>query len=168
MLKDAPIHNPDINIFVPLHCLSEGGGTAWNTPRRAPKGQNACLERHRESCGSLLFIKHPNPRQMKIKMLNKHGRNAVQGELVNALLHAKKPVRIDKLFVSFEVDEWHTFLSLLWMAYAAASRQSDGEAMRSRYRVSIIMEDGRMFHTDVWFDGSSIRYVSLSDYVRLY
>lgn len=89
---------------------------------------------------------------MKIKMMNKHGRNAVQSALVDALLSARKPVQIEKLFIRFEVDEWRTFLSLLWLAYAAASRQSDGEAMRQRYRVSLIDAKGREWHTDVWFD----------------
>lgn len=132
-------------------------------PRRAPKGQNACQERHRESCGSLLYINHLKPWQMKIKMLNKHGRNAVQNALVDALLSARKPIQIEKLFIRFDVDEWRTFLSLLWLAYAAASRQSDGESMRSRYRVSLTMENGREYHTDVWYDEDEkcIRYVSL-------
>ena len=100
---------------------------------------------------------------MKIKMLNKHGRNAVQNALVDALMSARKPVQIEKLFIRFDVDEWRTFLSLLWLAYAAASRQSDGEAMRSRYRVSLTMENGKEYHTDVWFDEEEkcIRYVSL-------
>lgn len=100
---------------------------------------------------------------MKIKMLNKHGRNAVQNALVDALLSARKPVQIEKLFIRFDVDEWRTFLSLLWLAYAAASRQSDGESMRQRYRVSITMENGREYHTDVWFDEEErcIRYASL-------
>lgn len=100
---------------------------------------------------------------MKIKMLNKNGRNAVQNALVDALLSARKPVQIEKLFIHFEVDEWRTFLSLLWLAYAAASRQSDGVSMRSRYRVSVTMTDGREYHTDVWFDEEErcIRYASL-------
>ncbi len=100
---------------------------------------------------------------MKIKMLNKHGRNAVQNALVKALLSAHKQVKIEKLFISFDVDEWHTFLSLLWLAYAAASRQSDGDSMSSRYRVSVTMANGREYHTDVWFDGEEkcIRYVCL-------
>lgn len=100
---------------------------------------------------------------MIIKMMNKHGRNAVQNALVDALLSARKPIQIEKLFIRFHVDEWRTFLSLLWLAYAAASRQSDGEAMRSRYRVSILMENDKVYHTDVWFDEEErcIRYVSL-------
>lgn len=100
---------------------------------------------------------------MKIKMLNKHGRNAVQNALVDALLSARKPVQIEKLFIRFDVDEWHTFLSLLWLAYAAASRQSDGDSVRSRYRVSVAMADGREYHTDVWFDEEErcLRYASL-------
>ena len=101
---------------------------------------------------------------MKIKMLNKHGRNAVQNALVGALLSARKPIQIEKLFIRFDVDEWRTFLSLLWLAYAAASRQSDGDSMRSRYRVSLTMENGKEYQTDVWFDEEErcIRYVSLS------
>lgn len=100
---------------------------------------------------------------MKIKMLNKHGRNAVQNELVSALLSARKPVQIEHLFIRFDVDEWRTFLSLLWLAYAAASRLSDGVAMRSRYRVSLTMENGKEYNTDVWFDEDEkcIRYASL-------
>lgn len=100
---------------------------------------------------------------MKIKMLNKHGRNAVQNALVDALLSARKPIQIEKLFIRFDVDEWRTFLSLLWLAYAAASRQSDGDAMRSRYRVSLTMENGKEYHTDVWFDEEErcIRYACL-------
>lgn len=96
-------------------------------------------------------------------MLNKHGRNAVQNSLVDALLSARKPVQIEKLFIRFDVDEWRTFLSLLWLAYAAASRQSDGESMRSRYRVSLTMENGKEYHTDVWFDEEEncIRYLSI-------
>ena len=95
--------------------------------------------------------------------MNKHGQNAVQNALVAALLSARKPVQIEKLFISFDVNEWRTFLSMLWLAYAAASRQSDGDAMRSRYRVSVTMEHGKMYHTDVWFDEDEkcIRYVSI-------
>lgn len=100
---------------------------------------------------------------MKIKMLNKHGRNAVQTALMDALLSARKPIQIDKLFIRFDVDEWRTFLSMLWLAYAAASRQSDGEAMRSRYRVSLTDSKGHEWHTDVWYDEEEncIRYASL-------
>lgn len=100
---------------------------------------------------------------MRIKMLNKHGRNAVQNALMDALLSAHKPVKIEKLFISFDVDEWRSFLALLWLAYAAASRQSDGEAMRSRYRVSLTDAKGNVWHTDVWFDveDKSIRYASI-------
>lgn len=100
---------------------------------------------------------------MKIKMLNKHGSNAVQNALVDAILSARKPIQIEHLFISFDVDEWRTFLSLLWLAYAAASRLSDGESMRSRYRVSITMGNGKEYHTDVWYDEEEkcIRYASL-------
>lgn len=96
-------------------------------------------------------------------MLNKHGRNAVQNALVDALLSARKPVQIEKLFIRFDVDEWRTFLSMLWLAYAAASRQSDGEAMRQRYRVSLTDAKDQEWHTDVWFDQEEgcIRYASL-------
>lgn len=100
---------------------------------------------------------------MKIKMLNKHGRNAVQNALVDAILSARKTIQIEKLFIRFDVDEWRTFLALLWLAYAAASRQSDGESMRQRYRVSLTMENGKEYHTDVWFDQEEkcIHYASL-------
>lgn len=100
---------------------------------------------------------------MRIKMLNKHGRNAVQNALVNALLKSRKRVQLEKLFVTFDVDEWRTFLSLLWLAYSVASRQSDGEAMRQRYRVSITTADGKVWHTDVWYDitDNSIHYANL-------
>lgn len=96
-------------------------------------------------------------------MLNKHGRNAVQNALVDALLSARKPIQIEKCIISFDVDEWRTFLSLMWLAYAAASRQSDGESMRQRYHVSLTDAKGRVWHTDVWFDEDEkcIRYVSL-------
>lgn len=100
---------------------------------------------------------------MKIKMMNKHGRNAVQNALVDALLSARKPIQIEELFIRFDVDEWRTFLSLLWLAYAAASRQSDGESMRQRYRVSLTDAKGREWHTDVWYDEEErcIRYAGL-------
>ena len=96
-------------------------------------------------------------------MLNKHGRNAVQNALVDALLSAHKPVQVEQLFIRFDVDEWRSFLALLWLAYAAASRKSDGEAMRQRYRVSLTDAKGNVWHTDVWFDeeDKSIRYASL-------
>ena len=96
-------------------------------------------------------------------MLNKHGSNAVQNALVDAILSARKPIQIEHLFIRFDVDEWRTFLSLLWLAYAAASRLSDGESMRSRYRVSITMGNCKEYHTDVWYDEEEkcIRYASL-------
>lgn len=100
---------------------------------------------------------------MKIKMLNKHGRNAVQNAIVEALLAARKPIQIEQLFIRFEVEDWTMFLSMLWLAYAAASCKSDGEAMRSKYRVSVTMGNGKEYHTDVWYDEEErcIRYVSL-------
>lgn len=96
-------------------------------------------------------------------MLNKHGRNAVQNALADALLAARKPIFIDKLFIRFDVDEWRTFLSMLWLAYAAASKQSDGESMRQRYRVTMTDDKGREWHTDVWYDEDEncIKYASL-------
>ena len=97
---------------------------------------------------------------MKIKMMNKHGRNAVQNAIVEALLAAHKPIQIEQLFIRFEVDEWDMFLSILWLAYAAASYQSDGDSMRQRYNVSVKDDKGNEWHTVVWYDEEEkcIRY----------
>lgn len=74
---------------------------------------------------------------------------AVEREFI---LHAKQPT-VSAIRISVVVDEFTQFLSYLYRAYAALSRQSYGEAMR----IGITCEvNGRKFNVKV--EDGGLRY----------
>lgn len=65
--------------------------------------------------------------------------------------------------ISFTVDEWSSFLNIMWHAFADCSRISDSSSMTKVYNVSVQLEDGRFYSTRLWYDSecNGLRYVSL-------
>lgn len=100
---------------------------------------------------------------MKVQIMNGgHGREVNACIMAKALL-AGKTLHVLQPLVDFDVDDWHEFLSIVWRAYADCSRDSRGCGIKMRIPVAVRLEDGRMYHTEVWYDeySKSLRYVSL-------
>lgn len=100
---------------------------------------------------------------MTIEILNGgYGREMNAGIMASALqqgcvLHGNHP------FVTFNVPDWHFFCSLVYHVYCEFSKDWRGKYISERIQVSVYMEDGRVFHTQVWCDieNKCLRYVSL-------
>ena len=91
-----------------------------------------------------------------------NGREINAGIMASALLQGCTLRRIHP-FVFFDVPDWHFFCSLVYHTYCEFSKGSRGQCMSERMPVTVILEDGRSFDTQVWCDveNRSLRYVSL-------
>lgn len=94
--------------------------------------------------------------------------NGGRGREINAAIMAQALLAGCKLyatnpFVRFRVAEWTDFLRIVWRAYCECSRDGRGALMSEKMPVNIIMEDGRVFNTKVWYDEDErcLKYVSL-------
>lgn len=94
--------------------------------------------------------------------------NGGRGREINAAIMAQALISGYKLysnnpFVRFRVEEWDEFIHIVWLAYFACSHDGRGSLMSEKLSVGITMEDGRNFHTQVWYDEDDrcLRYVSL-------
>lgn len=100
---------------------------------------------------------------MTIQILDGRGDRVVQASVMaEALLRHKKLV-MRPPFVSFEVEDWHEFLGMMWRVCGDLTRDSRGAFLRMRMPVVIIQPSGKSYHTSVWFDETTkgLRYVSL-------
>ena len=100
---------------------------------------------------------------MTIEILNGGcGREMNAGIMASALLQGCS-LHVSNPFVSFDVRDWHFFCSLVYHVYCEFSRDSRGKYISERVPVSVYMENGRVFHTQVWCDveNKCLRYVSL-------
>lgn len=66
-------------------------------------------------------------------------------------------------WVYFYIFEWSKFLHIVWMAFSEYSRTNTLSSKNSKIPVKVMTDDGREFHTEVWFDDEykGLRYVSL-------
>lgn len=94
--------------------------------------------------------------------------NGGRGREINAAIMAQALLSGYKLFASnpfvrFRVSEWVEFIHIVWLAYFACSHDGRGTIMSQRVPVHVILEDGREFDTQVWYDDDDrcLRYVSL-------
>lgn len=100
---------------------------------------------------------------MTIEILNGGcGREINAGIMASALLQGCT-LHVNSPFVRFNVPDWHFFCSLVYHVYCEFSRDWRGCFISKRLWVEVILEDGRIFHTEVWCDveNRSLRYVSL-------
>ena len=94
--------------------------------------------------------------------------NGGRGREINAAIMAQALISGCKLyasnpFVRFRVSEWSEFLHIVWRAYCECSRDGRGSLMSQRMPVHVILDDGREFDTQVWYDEDErcLKYVSL-------
>lgn len=100
---------------------------------------------------------------MTIKMLNGGaGREVNAGIMASALLEGCT-LRGQHPLIYFDVPDWQFFCSLVYHTYCRFSRDYRGAFITKRVGVTVIMPDGREFHTYVWYDEETkgLRYVSL-------
>ena len=100
---------------------------------------------------------------MTIEILNGgYGREINAGIMARALLQGCTLNGNDP-FVRFDVPDWQFFCSLVYHTYCEFSKDYRGHCISERMPVTVIMEDGRSFHTLVWCDveNKCLRYVSL-------
>lgn len=100
---------------------------------------------------------------MKISLNYENGSNGVVRAAISFALDCNLAVTLRWGCVSFIVDEWSSFLRIMWLAYADCSRFSDSYSMTKVYNVSVQLENGRFYSTRLWYDSEykGLRYVSL-------
>lgn len=100
---------------------------------------------------------------MTIEILDGRGDRVVQASVMAEALLKGKKLTMRPPFVSFEVEDWHEFLGMMWHVCSELTRDSRGAFLRRRMPVVIIQPSGRMCRTAVWFDETvkGLRYVSL-------
>lgn len=100
---------------------------------------------------------------MIIQILDGRGDHVVQASVMAVALLKGKMLTMRPPFVSFEVEDWHEFLGMMWHVCSELTRDSRGAFLRRRMPVAIIQPSGKTYRTEVWFDETvkSLRYVSL-------
>lgn len=100
---------------------------------------------------------------MTIKILDGRGDHVVQASVMAEALLKGKKLTVRPPFVSFEVEDWHEFLGMMWSVCSDLTRDSRGTFLSRRMPVVIIQPSGKTYRTEVWFDETSkgLRYVSL-------
>ena len=100
---------------------------------------------------------------MTIKILNGgRGREVNASIMAHALLGGCS-LKVDNLFVYFEVERWRDFCSFAYHAYCELSRDSRGVQISKRIEVDVEVNPGLWYHTQVWCDVENrcLRYASL-------
>lgn len=87
---------------------------------------------------------------------------AFSSAIMASALQSGCVLRVHHPYVSISVDEWSTFLHIVWKACAVCSRDSRGQLISKRLPVTINFK-GQAYYTCVWYDAESggLRYVSL-------
>lgn len=100
---------------------------------------------------------------MTIQILDGRGDHVVQASVMAEALLKGKTLTMRPPFVSFEVEDWHEFLGMMWHVCSELTRDSRGAFLRRRMPVAIIQPSGKTYRTEVWFDETvkGLRYVSL-------
>lgn len=101
---------------------------------------------------------------MKIRIL-RWGQNApLRAAIATAVLECGYMVTIKHPWLFFEMPDWQSFLTCFLSAASACSRDWRGRYVHDKVHVEVIMDDGRMFGTDVWIpeDNRGVRYGSLA------
>ena len=100
---------------------------------------------------------------MTIEILNGGaGREVNAGILANVLLKGCT-IKANHPFVRFDVPSWPFFCGIVYHTYCEFSKDWRGRYISGHVPVKVIMEDGRVFFTEVWCDveNKCLRYVSL-------
>lgn len=100
---------------------------------------------------------------MTIKIFNPNPIWILKRHLISAAMDAGIAVRFNGLWFMFKVDDWNQFLHILWHAYSTLSMEEVPSALEGRLGVSVVMDSGKEYNTQVWFDKDcrGLRYVSL-------
>lgn len=100
---------------------------------------------------------------MTIKIFNPNPVWILKRHLISAAMDAHKTVRFSGLWFQFKVDDWTQFLHILWCAYSTLSMEEVPSTLDGRLGVSVVMDNGNEYKTQVWYDKEcgGLRYVSL-------
>lgn len=99
---------------------------------------------------------------MEIQFIYGAKAGAFSSAIMAAALNSGFVLRVKHPFVSFDVEHWEDFLSVVWRACADCSRDSRGQAIVKRLPVAI-RYNGKVFGTAVWYDSEigGLRYAGL-------
>lgn len=100
---------------------------------------------------------------MNVRVLNGANGRELNASVLTAVALSGIDITRKDCFCWFEVDDWLSFLQIVWRAFAWYSRNHTLTARNSKISVEVVMDDSREYNTYVWFDDvyKGLRYVSL-------